>query len=313
MGGAGVGVLPQAVLVVGPTAVGKTEAALALAADLGGEIVSLDSRQVYSGLDIGTAKPTAAERAVVPHHLMDIAAPDERPSLADIQARAYAATDEILRRGRLPLLVGGTGQYVRAIAEGWRVPRVAPDPVFRAAQHRLAEAEGPAALHARLAAVDPTSAAAIDPRNVRRVIRALEVHAATGRPFSELRAKSAPPFSFVWVGLTRPREALYARIDHRIEAMLQAGLEDEVRRLVAAGYGFDLPAMSSLGYAEWRDFLAGEIDRAEVVRRIRRSTRRLVRSQDTWFRRDDARIRWFDLEAAAYAEIRDFVARAVRA
>lgn len=285
------------VALVGPTAVGKTGLAVSLCEAFDGEVVSLDSRQMRRGLDRGTAKPSAAERAAAPHHLVDIAEPDEDLDLSAVQALALEAIADIAGRGRLPVVAGGTGQYVWALLEGWRIPRVPPDPAFRAAREAEAEALGRAALHARLAAIDPASAEAIHPNNLRRVIRALEIFAATGRPPSEARGKEGLPWPVLLLGLRRPRPALYARIDARVDAMLAAGLEDEVRALVAAGFGFDLPAMSSLGYREWEGYLAGEIDRAEVRRLIRRNTRRLARNQDTWFRADDPRIAWLDLAA----------------
>lgn len=290
---------PRALLLIGPTAVGKSAAALRVAEAVGGEIVSLDSRQMVRGLDAGTAKPTAEQRSRVPHHLVDVVAPDDSPSLSKVLAWTYAAVDDILARGRRPLLVGGTGQYVRAIREGWQVPAVPPNPDLRAALEAVAARDGHETLHAQLAAVDPATAARIDARNVRRVVRALEVHTYLGRPASEVRAQSRPRYDLGIIGLIRPRPELYARIDARIDAMLAAGLEEEVRSLVAEGYGWKLPAMSSLGYGEWRDYFAGELGRDEVVRRIRHNTRRLVRTQATWFRADDAGIRWFDVSAAA--------------
>ncbi len=302
------GMATRIVAVVGPTAVGKTEVGIRLAEDFDGEIVSLDSRQMVRGLEIGTAKPTPEERRRVPHHILGIVAPDEPVSLAMVQRAAQRAIGGIVGRRRLPILVGGTGQYVWAVLEGWTVPPVAPDPGLRAELERLAQGEGPAVLHARLAAVDPRAAARIDPRNVRRVVRALEVYTHTGVPISSLQDRQAPPFAAFIVGLIRPRAELYARIDARIASMQAAGLEQEVRGLLDAGYGFDLPAMSSVGYGQWRDYFAGRIDVEEVMRRIRQATRRLVRQQATWFRADDGRIRWFDLSTQGYDDIRSAVA-----
>jgi tRNA dimethylallyltransferase len=295
-------------LIVGPTAVGKTEVALALADAVGGEIVSLDSRQMVRGLDIGTAKPTAQQRARARHHLIDVAAPDEPLSLAEVLALAYAAIQDILARSRRPILVGGTGQYVRAILEGWEPPPVPPDPARRAALERLAAVEGPAALHQRLARLDPLAAGRIHPRNVRRIVRALEVTEALGRPFSASYRRSGARYPMHTIGLTRARAELFERADRRLEAMLQLGLEEEVRALVAAGYGFDLPAMSSLGYGEWREHFEGRIDRDEVVRRIRSHTRRLIRRQAAWFRAADPRVEWVDVSVQAERVIREVVA-----
>lgn len=285
---------PSLVAVVGPTAAGKTGLAIRLAEALDGEIVSADSRQVYRGMDIGTAKATLEDQSRVRHHLIDIVDPDEALSLAQFQALAYAAIDDILARGRLPFLVGGTGQYVMAVLEGWQVPRVAPDPVLRASLYREAETAGAEALHARLQALDATAAAAIDPRNMRRVVRALEVALTTGRPISAQRGKTPPPYRLLILGLTLPRPELYRRIDDRVESMINAGLETEVRRLLAAGYGFDLPAMSGVGYGQFAPYLAGQAGLDDVVREIKRATRRFVRHQFNWFRPNDPRIHWLD-------------------
>jgi tRNA dimethylallyltransferase len=281
--------------IIGPTAVGKTALALLIAERARGEIISLDSRLIYRGLDIGTAKPSIEELARVPHHLIDLNLPSRTLSLSEVQSLAYAAVEEVLARGRLPILAGGTGQYVRAVLEGWVIPEVQPDLALRAELEALAEREGPEALQLRLRALDPASAERIDPRNLRRVIRAIEVGVHADEPMSVLQDRSAPPYDFVIASLSRPREALYARIDARLDAMLEAGLEAEVRGLVEAGFGFDLPAMSGLGYGEWRDYFSGTIDRDEVIRLIRRNSRRLVRTQSNWFGGEDDRAREYDL------------------
>ncbi len=282
------------IAVVGPTAVGKTALAVRLAEAFSGEIVSADSRQVYRGMDVGTAKATAEERARVMHHLLDLLDPDQTLGLAQFQSLACATIDGILTRHKIPFLTGGTGQYVMAVVEGWQVPIVPPDDALRNVLYRQAEEEGAEALYARLQAVDPAAAQKIDPRNVRRVIRALEVCLTTGRPISEQRGKSPPPYQTLMIGLTLPRPQLYCRIDERVEAMIEHGLEEEVRRLVAAGYGFDLPAMSGVGYGQFGPYLAGQATLAEVIQAIKRATRRFVRQQGNWFRVDDPRIRWID-------------------
>jgi len=283
--------------------VGKTALSLHLAESLDGEIVSADSRLFYRGMDIGTAKPTPEERARVPHYLIDIAAPDETVGLAEFQERAYSAIADIHARGKLPLLVGGTGQYVRAVVEGWRVPRVPPDTALRAELEAQAERDGATALHARLARLDPNAAKRIDPRNVRRVIRALEVCLITGRPISEQQRKRRPPYRILQIGLTMERAALYARADRRVEVMIAAGLEDEMRRLLEAGYGWDLPAMSGLGYVQFRPYFEGRATLEEVVAEIKRATRRFIRHQYNWFRLNDPAIRWFDVTEATAEEI----------
>ena len=271
--------------IVGPTAVGKTALAIALAQALGGEIVSADSRQIYRGMDIGTAKPTAAERTAVPHHLIDIADPDEEFSLAIYQELALAAIEGIAARGRLPLLVGGTGQYLAAVLEGWQIPRVEPQPALRAAFEREAAQHGAAALHARLAQVDPAAAAGISPSNLRRIIRALEVYEVTGRPISEQQARHPPPYRTRTLWLTLPPAELYARIDRRVDEMIGAGLVAEVRRLIERGYSWELPALSSLGYREFQPYFAGEAALEEVVQRLKFNTHAFARRQANWFRR----------------------------
>ena len=300
---------PQAPLiaVIGPTAVGKTALAIRLCLAVGGEVISADSRQVYRGMDIGTAKPTPEERRLVPHHLIDVVDPDQPFSLAEFQAQAYAAIRDVVSRGKVPFLVGGTGQYVQAVLEGWTVPRVPPDPAFRERLYREAAEIGPERLHARLAEVDPEAAAKIHPRNTRRIIRALEVYHATGAPISHWQRKHPPPYRILRIGLTMPRDVLYRRIDERVDRMIALGLVDEVRRLVAKGYGWDLPAMSGLGYAQIGQYLRGEIDLQEAIRRIKRDTRRFVRHQYNWFRLNDPRIHWFDMTTDCYQEIETLV------
>ena len=282
-------------VIVGPTAVGKTALSLHLAEVFDGEIVSADSRLLYRGMDIGTAKPTPAEQARVPHHLIDVANPDETVGLAEYQEQAYAAIDAIHERDRLPILVGGTGQYVRAVVEGWRIPRVPPHPDLRAELEAQAAREGPDALHARLAALDPVAAERIHPNNVRRVIRALEVCLVTGRPISEQQGKRPPPYPILQIGLTMDRETLYARIDRRVEGMIEAGLVEEVRRLIEAGYDWHLPPMSGLGYVQFQPYFEGSATLEEVVTEIKHETHRFVRHQYNWFDLDDSDIHWFDV------------------
>jgi len=282
------------IVIVGPTAAGKTALSVRLAAALGGEIISADSRQIYRGMDIGAAKATAAERGRVPHHLLDIVDPDRALTLAEYQTMAYTLIAEIHARGQVPFLVGGAGQYVRAVIEGWGIPKVAPQPALRAELETQAAAAGSEALHARLAAWDPTAAARIDHRNVRRVIRALEVCLVSGRPITELQRKTPPPYRILQIGVTRPRPELYARIDARVDRMIADGLVAEVERLAAAGYDWQLPAMSGLGYRQIGQHLRGEISLDEAIALIKRQTRRFVRQQYTWFSLDDPVIRWVD-------------------
>jgi tRNA dimethylallyltransferase len=297
------GARPPLLVVVGPTAVGKTGIAIRLAEALDGRIISADSRQVYAGMDIGTAKPTPAEQARAPHALVDIRQPDERLTLAEYQDMAYEAIEAAHAAGRLPILVGGTGQYVRAVVEGWGIPRVAPQPGLRADLTGMAYVYGATALHAWLAEIDSAAAEAIDYRNVRRVVRALEVCLVAGEPISVLQERHPPPYRIMQIGLTQPRESLYRRIDTRVDAMMAAGLADEVRGLLEAGYGWDLSSMSSLGYRQFAPYFEGKITLEEAADAIKRETRRFVRQQATWFRLDDPAIRWFDLDEVGFGEI----------
>jgi tRNA dimethylallyltransferase len=299
---------PPLIAIVGPTAVGKTATAIRLCGDFDGEIISSDSRQVYRGLDIGTAKPTPEERAAAVHHLIDVVDPDQVLGLAEYQALAYAAINEVLARKRVPFLVGGTGQWVRAVIEGWGVPHVPPDYALRAELEAEANHAGPQALHARLASVDPDAAAKIDYRNVRRVIRALEVYLKTGIPISQHQRAQPPPYRILQIGLTMPREMLYARADARVERMLADGLLAEVRTLVEQGYHLGLPAMSGLGYRQMGQHLAGELSLDEAVRLIKKETRRFIRQQYNWFRLDDPAIHWFDVSGEYYAALHQVVA-----
>ncbi len=281
--------LPRPLLVlVGPTAVGKTALSLALAIRFNGEIISADSRLFYRGLDIGTAKPTASERSLVPHHLIDVCAPDETLSLGAYQDLAFQAIEDCHRRSRLPILVGGTGQYIMAIVEGWGIPRIPPRQRLRAILATFSGEE----LGRWLAALDPGAAGKIDPRNVRRVIRALEVTLTAGRPISEIQRKKAPPYRQLIVGLDRDRLSLYRRIDERVDQMVADGLVEEVRTLLAAGLDWHLPALSGLGYRQLQPFLDGDQSLEEAVERIKFDTHRFARQQYTWFRRDDPRIQW---------------------
>ena len=294
---------PPLILIVGPTAVGKTEIAIQLAERTEGEIISADSRLFYRGMDIGTAKPTPAERSRVPHHLIDIADPDETLSLAQFQALARAAIADIHRRGRLPFLVGGTGQYLRAVAQGWSPPAVRPDAQLRGILEKLADERGVLWLHDRLARLDDVAAQKIDPRNLRRTVRAMEVILTTGHRFSEQRSKADSPYRLITIGLSQPRQELYARIDARIEAMFAAGLLQEVRGLLAEGYLPSLPSMSAIGYAECVQVLEGRLDVEQAKQSIRRATRVFVRRQANWFKPDDPTIRWFRVHAGVAAEI----------
>lgn len=285
--------LQPLVLLVGPTAAGKTDLAIQLAERLSGEIVSADSRLFYRGMDIGTAKPTLAERQRVPHHLIDIADPNETWSLVAFQQEAQRVIAEIGARCRLPFLVGGTGQYVRAVTEGWQAPTGQPDPQLRGALEGWAKEIGKDGLHTRLASLDPEAAQRIDAPNLRRTVRALEVIFSTGRLFSSQRQRGKSPYCLLTLGLTRPRPELYARIDARIQAMFEAGWIDEVRGLLAKGYSPSMPSFSAIGYPQVIDYLHGKTTFEEAVMLIKRLTRQFVRRQANWFKESDPQIQWF--------------------
>lgn len=284
------------IAIIGPTATGKSHLAFSLAKALNGEIISADSQQVYRYMDIGTAKPSREEQDSIPHHLIDIVDPDEPFSLALYQPLACKAIESIRKRGKTPLLVGGSGLYVWSIIDGWTIPRVAPDTEFRSQMEERALKEGYASLHRELEGIDPAAAGKIDPRNLRRVIRALEVCKTANTPFSRLQQKEPPPFDTIIIGLTSSREELYRRIDHRVDNMMRQGLVKEVESMVSRGYGFDLPSMSGLGYKQIAEFLQGKWDLPGAVRQIKFDTHRFARHQYAWFRPRDPRIHWFDIQ-----------------
>ncbi len=263
---------------------------MAVAERLPIEVVSADSRQIRRGMRIGTAAPTDEELAAVPHHLVGIVEPDAAWTLADFLERAHAAIDAIHARGRLPLLVGGAGQYVWALLEGWQPPAVPPNRELRALLQREAREHGVEAVHARLAALDPASAERIGTTNERRLIRALEIVEATGEPIGPL-PRVAPPWPWRVVGLQWSRSALNRRANRRAEAMYAAGLVEETREVIAR-HGEDFEALRSIGYAEALGVLHGEWDEAEAIARTQAATRRLIRRQAAWFRPVDPRIEW---------------------
>ena len=302
---------PPLILIVGPTAVGKTELAIQIAERLNGEIVSADSRLFYRGMDIGTAKPTQEEQARVPHHLIDIADPDEIWSLAVFQQKARDAIADIHTRNKIPFLVGGTGQYIRAVTEGWTPPEVRPDERLRAELERMKNEKGIYWLYEKLSLLDPVAAEKIDARNYRRTIRALEVILTTGKPFSAQRGQSESPYRLITIGLTRPRTQLYERVDQRIEMMFANGFLDEVKRLVEQGYSPSLPSMSAIGYRECIRVINGELSEEQAKAEIRRATRVFVRRQANWFKESDPNIRWFRVEEGIVDETEVYIRSAI--
>lgn len=285
----------KVVAIIGPTATGKSDLALRLASCLGGEIVSADSRQVYRYMDIGTAKPRAEARARLPHHLIDVVDPDQPFSQALYQDMARQSIEDISRRGKLAIIVGGSGLYVWSVVEGWQPPSVPPDPELRRNLKARAVRSGGDELYRELEAKDPEAARCLDRRNLRRVIRALEIGDSGLRP-SQLRRKQAPPYDTLLVGLTAPRQRLYQRIDARVDSMMAQGLVQEVQGLLDRGYSLELPSMSGLGYKQIGLYLTGQLGLDEAVAQIKFQTHRFARHQYAWFRPGDRRIHWFDIE-----------------
>ncbi len=292
------------VAIVGPTGAGKTALAVRLAKRFRGEIIGADSRQVYRHMDIGTGKPTLEEREGVPHHVIDAVDPDEDFSVARFQGMAGNAVSDLHARQKVPFLVGGSGHYVWALLEGLRVPRVPPDECLRRELAAVSAREGGVdLLHRMLSEVDSAGAERIDPRNVRRVIRAIEVSRATGTPFSQVGKREPPPYEPLIIGLTQERAALYRRIDKRIEEMFHGGWVGEVRRLLKMGYGLELPSMSGFGYKEIVRHLGGELELGAAIDRTKTATHRFVRHQYSWFRASDPRISWIDITDDPYPAV----------
>ncbi|MDG0789577.1 tRNA (adenosine(37)-N6)-dimethylallyltransferase MiaA [Cohnella ginsengisoli] len=294
---------PPLIALVGPTAVGKTAASLAIAKTFDCEIISGDSMQVYKGMDIGTAKLPLAEREGVPHHLIDIKDPAEPFSAANFQAACGEAIRDIQGRGRIPFIVGGTGLYVESVCYGFGFQPSGSDPAFRASMQAVADTDGAEALHAKLSAVDPATAARLHPNDVRRVIRALEIQRTTGRPASEQLGEARgdrkeSPYNLVLLGLHMERAKLYARIDQRVDDMLAHGLEEEVRGLLAEGLSSSSVAMQALGYKEMAAYLEGRIAYEDAVTMLKRDTRRFAKRQLSWFRHMQDLV-WIDADGAA--------------
>jgi tRNA dimethylallyltransferase len=295
--------MKRLIAIVGPTGIGKSRLAIHLASIFHGEIISADSRQVYRYLDIGTAKPSPSELSRVPHHLINIINPDEDFSLAQYLQLANHAIADIFKRGRVPFLVGGTGLYVKAVLEGWQVPGVSPDREFRYNREKTAIEGNIDELYQELVIADPDAAAKIDRRNVRRVIRALEVHAKAGEAFSRLGRKKTPAFTPLVIGLTTDRAELYCMVDHRVDEMIERGLAREVEKLKAMGYDSGLPSMSGIGYRQVGQFLKGELTLEEATQKMKTETHRFIRHQYAWFRQEDTKINWFDIKRQPEVEI----------
>jgi tRNA dimethylallyltransferase len=284
---------PKLLMVVGPTASGKSELALQLAEALNGEIISADSRTFYKELTIGVAKPDRADREMAPHHLLDVTTIDQPWSLGEFQKASTEIISSIHFKGKLPILVGGSGQYLRAITQGWQVPENVGNEYMRIAIHNWGEKVGFDTLYAKLQLIDPGAAKSIDYRNHRRTIRAFEVLFLSGGRFSEKKRSGQTPYDLLTIGLDWPRDQLYARVDERIQRMFEAGLVGEVHDLVAAGKEAQLRRIGVIGYSEVLDYLVGELTLEECIQLIQRNTRKFIRHQANWFKSDDPAIHWF--------------------
>lgn len=300
-------VIDPLIIIVGPTGVGKTQLAFDVACQLDGEIISADSRLFYRGMDIGTDKPSLEMQRKIPHHLIDFAKPDEAISLRIFQQNAEQSIELVHSRGHLPILVGGSGQYIRAIIEGWSIPPQKPNEKLRTALSNWADEIGSEEIHQKLRLLDPAAALKIDHRNVRRTIRAMEVILCTGKSFSDQRRKVGAKYSYKIIGLYLPREVLFQRIDARVDQMIKDGLVAEVEGLLIKGYSKDLPSLSAIGYKEMVDFLEKKISLDEAVRIMKSRTHQFVRRQANWFKQDDERIHWFESSPLVTGEVVKFI------
>lgn len=304
--------MDELITIVGPTGIGKSNLALHLAQEFNGEIVSADSRQVYRYMDIGTAKPTREQLALVPHHLIDIVNPDENFSLAQYQEIACKTIENIHQRDRLALLVGGSGLYIWSVLENWGIPHVPPDMEFRKDLEEKAAIGCGDEIYQELAGINPLAARRIDRRNVRRVIRALEINRSAGNLLTANKRERELRYSTLIIGLTTNREELYHRIDSRVDEMIKCGFPAEVEELHKQGYAPNTPAMSGIGYQEISMFLDGKINLDTATQQIKYETHRFVRHQYAWFKLSDSRIRWFDVQNDVEPEIMALAAQFVR-
>ncbi len=296
------GISNPLIALVGPTGSGKTRLGIEIAREIGGEIVSADSRLVYRGMNLGTAKPSPEEMRTVPHHMIDIVEPDQPYSMAQYCRQAELAIKKIQESGSLPILVGGTGQYVRAILENWQTPAPGPNIFLRQVLTEAGQVLGKNELHRRLALIDPGSGSLIDPSNVRRTVRALEVILTTGWKFSEQRLKGTPKYSSLMLGIRIDRNTLFKKIDARVDEMISKGLLAEVKGLTQK-YGSQAPAMDAIGYKQLVRHLEGECSLDEAILEIKKFTHRFVRRQANWFQENDPRIMWIDPDQLSTAEI----------
>ena len=291
------------IVIVGPTAVGKTNLAISLAKNINGEIISADSRLFYRGMDIGTDKPDKSQMAEIPHYLIDVAEPKEVWSLSVFQKKVTECIRDIQSRGKKAIVVGGTGQYIHALTEGWEIPPLEPSNEMRSLLETWGKEIGCEELQKKLSILDPKAAEKIDFQNSRRTVRALEVIFCTGKRFSDQRSKNKPEFCFKIIGLNRPRQELYTRIDQRIDEMFQSGLIEETQELLKQGIPVDHPNLSAIGYREVIQFLEGKITIEEAKTQMKRKTREFVRRQANWFKVSDPEIHWFEMTPDPLNEI----------
>lgn len=291
------------IVILGPTAVGKTKLAISLCQALNGEIINADSRQIYKEMSIGTAKPTLEEQQQAKHHLIDLVYPDENLSLAQYQAHVYDTVKKLHDAQKVPLLVGGTGQYISAVIEGWSIPEVPPNEAFRQTLEAEAKQIGREAIHQRLTAIDPEAAQKIHPNNLRRVIRALEVYHETGKPITELQKKHPPPYRIKQYALTMEREPLYQRSDIRFDIMMEMGLLDEVSMLLQRGYATQLPAMSAIGYLQLAQYIQGKMSLDDAIETSKLLTHDFIRRQYTWFKKYNQNAEWLSAETLSIESI----------
>jgi tRNA dimethylallyltransferase len=305
--------LPPLLVLIGSTAVGKTEVALELGERIGAEIINADSMQIYRGMDIGTAKPTPEERARVPFHLLDVADPDTPFSVADWKSLAESKMEEISKRGKRVLICGGTGLYIRALLEGWTLAETPQNPETRHALRTELEARGAPALHERLREVDPETAERLHPNDGVRIVRALEVYQTTGRTIAALQAENRATCqerNALRFGLEMPRTELYARINARVDKMMEEGFLEEVRALHTKGYDRSLTSMKSLGYKELLAHIDGGTDLPTTVEAVKCKTRQFAKRQQTWFRADQ-KIAWFASSGMSSTEVAEQIAETI--
>ena len=288
--------LPWIIMVIGATAVGKTDLSIKLAEKIDGEIISVDSRLFYKKMDIGTAKPSESERARIPHHLIDICKPDENWTLSKFKQAAQEIIIDIHQRGKLPICVGGTGQYVNALTQGWVIPKIEENPDLRHALNNWAEEIGKNDLFQKLKLLDPVAAEKMDPNNLRRTIRAFEVIFSTGKLFSDQRIKEALPYRVFQIGLQRNRAEIFERVEKRVDLMMENGFLQEVEELLACGYNRETRAFSAIGYPQLLAYLHEEISLNDALIEIKSQTKKFVRRQNTWFKSNDPKISWYEVD-----------------